>query len=230
MSDVHAKTDMIVHPTTGFTDEPDPSERIRPVLELNGDSTSRPDMTALAFGVTNVDTWDPAAGRFVPGNLVYNNTRQTLTHILSRLAEIDMPTISVCWELSHVRTAMRFRDAGLHARHRLWQFAFSDNDLLAGPSPTVLNLQAMLQEIPPGEPWMVWCHGGDVLPLAAHAIAMGGHVGIGLGDYAYDRFGQPSNAELVAQLTTLARIIGRPLATTSEARDILRLPHQIHAA
>lgn len=110
-----------------------------------------------------------------------------------------MPTISVCWELSHVWTAMRFGEASLHDRHRLWQFAFSDNDLLAVSSPTVLNLQAMLEEIPPGEPWMVWCHGGDVLPLAAHAIAMGSHGGIGLRDHGYGRFRQPTNTELVTE-------------------------------
>ena len=33
-----------------------------------------------------------------------------------------------------------------------------------------------------GLPWMVTCYGGDVLPLAEHAIRRGGHVRVGLED------------------------------------------------
>lgn len=220
---VKAETDLIVHPTTGFTDEPDPHERVRPIVELHRDPSTRADMTAVAFGVTSVDRWDSALAAFVPGDLVYNNTRRALDVMLAELDQIDMPTISVCWELSHVRTARRLKEFGKHKGHRLWQFAFTDNDLLAGGSPSVINLQAMVQEAPRDEPWLVWCQGGDVLPLAAHAIVMGGHVGIGLGDYEYARFGQPTNGHLVSTVVALAQAVGRPVATPAQARHMLGL-------
>lgn len=220
---VKAETDLIVHPTTGFTDEPDPHERVRPILELDREPDTRVDMAALAFGVTSVDRWDRERRAFVPGDLVYNNTRRSLEVMLAELERIDMPIISVCWELSHVRTAVRLREFGKHDGHRLWQFAFTDNDLLAAGSPSVLNLQAMVQEAPRDESWLVWCQGGDVLPLAAHAVVMGGHVGIGLGDYEYARFGKPTNGDLVDAVATLTRTVGRPIASPTEARRILNL-------
>lgn len=218
-----AHTDLIVHPTTGYTDATDLDSRVGPIVEMSVDPAVSADMAALAFGVTNLDRWDDSSARFEPGDLVYRNTRRALEHTIGAFTEIDLPMISVCWELSHVRTAMAYRNAGAYRQHRLWQFALTGGTLFASGSPTVETLIAMRAEIPAGEPWMVWCQGGDVLPLAAHAIAMGGHVGIGLGDHDYPRLGAPSNGELVAEVVELARIVGRPIATSAQARELLSI-------
>ena len=64
------------------------------------------------------------------------------------------------------------------------------------------------------------------VPLAATAIREGGHVAIGIGDYAYPELGYPTNAEIVAEVARMARACGREVATPDEARAILGL----HAA
>ena len=71
---------------------------------------------------------------------------------------------------------------------------------------------------------MVGVIGGDVsgTPLAALAIARGGHVRVGLEDYVGPD--QPRNAELVDAIVQLAKRAGRPVATQAEAAAILRLP------
>lgn len=223
MRAVKAETELIVHPTTGYTDATDPAARVRPILELHQDPRTRPDMAALAFGVTNLDRWNEPNSSFVPGELVYQNTRSVIEQSLDAFAQLELPIISVCWELSHVRTALRYRQAGRHAAHRLWQFALTGGDLVAGPSPTVDSLVAMRAAIPHGEPWMVWCQGGDAMAIAALAVAMGGHVGIGLGDHDYSRLGGPSNADLVEMVVELAGIVGRPIANPEQARQLLDL-------
>ena len=53
------------------------------------------------------------------------------------------------------------------------------------------------------------------------AIATGGHVSIGIGDYAYPELGYPTNAELVGEIARMARLVGREVATTPETRQIL---------
>jgi len=55
------------------------------------------------------------------------------------------------------------------------------------------------------------------------AIARGGHIAIGLGDYPYSEFGTPRNGELVERVALMARQVGREVATPSDARRILGL-------
>ena len=71
--------------------------------------------------------------------------------------------------------------------------------------------------------WSVMCVGGNLLPIAAAAIERGGHISIGLGDYAYPELELPTNARLVARIAQIAREMGREIATPAEARQMLGL-------
>ena len=63
------------------------------------------------------------------------------------------------------------------------------------------------------------------LPLAVTAIAMGGHVRVGLEDNIYYSKGRlATNDELVARVVRIATEMGRPIATAAQAREILKLP------
>jgi 3-keto-5-aminohexanoate cleavage enzyme len=97
--------------------------------------------------------------------------------------------------------------------------------LLSGHPGTVKGLQAMLDFMPARQNWQwaVMCAGGNLLPLVAAALERGGHISIGLGDYAYPELGQPTNAQLVARVAQIAREVGREVATPREARGILGL-------
>jgi 3-keto-5-aminohexanoate cleavage enzyme len=67
--------------------------------------------------------------------------------------------------------------------------------------------------------------GRDQLPLAAVAIAMGGHVRVGLEDNLYYAKGRLArNDELVARVVRIAAELGRPVAEPDDARRLLRIP------
>ena len=70
---------------------------------------------------------------------------------------------------------------------------------------------------------MVGCGDGRAqLQLAAVAIAMGGHVRVGLEDNLYYSKGTlATNERLVARVARLAAELGRPLARPDEARRVL---------
>lgn len=57
------------------------------------------------------------------------------------------------------------------------------------------------------------------------AICMGYHIRVGLEDNAYFGYGQlaDSNAQLVERAVTIARLLGRPVATPAQAREMLGL-------
>jgi uncharacterized protein (DUF849 family) len=71
--------------------------------------------------------------------------------------------------------------------------------------------------------WTPLVYGADQFPLAALALALGGHVRVGIGDHAYREQGEPTNAALVERIATVARAFGREPATPDEARALLGL-------
>ena len=61
--------------------------------------------------------------------------------------------------------------------------------------------------------------------MAMAAIAMGGHVRVGLEDNLfYERGRLARNEELVARVSRIAREAGRAVATPAQARKVLGLP------
>lgn len=78
-------------------------------------------------------------------------------------------------------------------------------------------------------PWMTTVLGGDITAsgMTELTIAKGGHIRLGLEDYGGPR--QPSNVELIDEVTALARKAGRPIATTAQTAAILKLPEPVTA-
>lgn len=86
----------------------------------------------------------------------------------------------------------------------------------------------MAGSIPEGSTWTVAGIGRYEFPMAAMAIAMGGHVRAGFEDNVYIEKGNSakSNGELVEKVVRLAKRIEREIATPDEAREILSLPKE----
>ncbi len=221
---VRENTDLLLHPTLGFTTQTDANERIKHVLAVNDDPGLRVDMAPVAFGSLNLDYWDPEREDFVTEDLVYYNPQGELESALAAFKEHGVHVCAVAWNVGQTRTARCFREMGLLPGPTLWELFFTGEAVPGGTAPTMAGLLAMVEGVPPGEPWSVVCYNGDVLGLAAWAVPLGGHVSIGLGDHHYDRFGAPTNAELVRRVADLARALGRPIATPEQAREIIGVP------
>jgi len=87
------------------------------------------------------------------------------------------------------------------------------------------HLMHLVHFIPPGSPWSVAGIGRHQLTLSAIALAMGGNVRVGFEDNIFYRKGQlaKTNAELVARIVRIANELDRPVATPSQAREMLQL-------
>ena len=91
-----------------------------------------------------------------------------------------------------------------------------------GLPPTVAALEAYVGMLEGTNlPWSVSVWGGDLMqtPIARRALELGGHLHVGLEEYAGER--QPTNAELIAQAAELAHDLGRPIATTTQTAELL---------
>jgi uncharacterized protein (DUF849 family) len=127
------------------------------------------------------------------------------------------------WDPGQVRTARLMQEQHVFEQTVLWELIFAGDVMPQAAFSSMIGLQAMVEGIPGGQPWLVMCVHAEVMELAVWAITLGGHVAIGLGDCPYARLGEPRNADLVREVALLSRALGRPIATPEQARGILAL-------
>lgn len=127
-----------------------------------------------------------------------------------------------CFDLGMVGTALRYHAEGKVPAPLHFQFVTGAR---FGMPATAAALVAAVGMLPGHATWSVIGVGRAQTPMAMLALAMGGHVRVGLEDNIYYRRGEPAtgNAQLVERAARLAGELGRPVATPAQAREILGL-------
>jgi 3-keto-5-aminohexanoate cleavage enzyme len=157
------------------------------------------------------------------GDEIFDNTMPTMRAFGKRMMERGIKPEYECFEMGHLDTILNMAKKG-QAPGAPMQFNFVLG--VPGCTPaTVANLCWLVNGIPAGSTWTVTGVGRHAFPMAAAAIAMGGNVRVGFEDNLYLSKGvlAQSNGELVAKVVRLANELGRPIATSDEAREILGL-------
>jgi uncharacterized protein (DUF849 family) len=223
---IRANSDLLINPTLGQITRGGTLERIAHLEAFAGDPVLQPEIVGLDPGSTNIDVFDAAAGRFLTDDKVYVNAHATLLAFTRRFAEIGIKPALACWSFPFVRSAAALIDLGRAGDPAYVLLVHGEGGQLGAHPATPEGLRAYTDHLPRGArvAWSVCCKAGNLFPLAMTAIATGGHVAIGIGDYAYPELGHPGNADLVHEVARLARLVGRPVATPAEARAILGLP------
>lgn len=87
------------------------------------------------------------------------------------------------------------------------------------------NLLNVVDNLPEAALFNTLATGRHQLPLTTMSILLGGHVRVGFEDNLYFRKGElaRSNAQLVERTREIANLLGRPVATPEQAREILGL-------
>ncbi len=196
--------DVILIPSTGGAVGMSAEERLQP--------TELPiEMATLDCGTCNF------------GDEVFENTMPMMRDFGKRMMENNIKPEYECFEMGHLDTIVHMIKKG-EAPGAPLHFNF----VLGVPgctSATVGNLVWMVNAIPAGSTWTATGIGRHEFALAAPAIVMGGHVRVGFEDNLYIERGvlAKSNGELVAKVVRLAKELGRGVATSAEAREILGL-------
>ncbi|MGK7871181.1 3-keto-5-aminohexanoate cleavage protein [Falsiroseomonas sp. E2-1-a20] len=216
---------LLVHPTLGQITQSDPEQRIAHILELARTEALRPEFASLDLGSTNIDVFEGAAAGFRSGDRTYVNTHGTLRRFLRAFRAAGVAPALACWSIPFLRTLGALLETGEVAEPGWVLLVHTEGGILGGHPATEAGLRAFLDHLPAGRRlhWAVCCKEGDALPLAERAIALGGHVAIGIGDWSYPNRATPTNADLVAEVAALARRVGREVASPAEARAMLGL-------
>jgi len=184
-------------------------ERRMQVLSLDGDE--KPDMASLTLGSMNfIDSY----------------TLNTHEVILTLLEEMQARGIRP--ELEIFDSGMAHFTGYLVRKGHLKGTQYAN--LLLGSLGTIpatpKHLMSLVDDLPEGVVWAATGLGRFALPVQNLAIAMGGHVRVGLEDSIYldyDREVLATNEALVRRVVDLAAAMGREVATPKEARTMLAL-------
>ena len=196
--------DVILIPSTGGAVGMTAEERLQPT-ELF------PEMATLDCGTCNF------------GDEVFENTMPMMRDFGKRMIENNIKPEYECFEMGHLDTVLTMAKKG-QVPGAPMQFNFVLG--VPGCTPaTVPNLCWLVNAIPAGSTWTATGIGRHAFTLAAPAIAMGGNVRVCFEDNLYLERGvlAKSNGELVAKVVRIAKELGRPIATSAEAREILGL-------
>ena len=204
-----AVPDIVVCVTTSGRREPELAGRVR-VLDLAG--PVRPEMASLTLGSLN----------------------------FPRQASVNAP-------VTIAGLAERMRDRGIVPEWEIFDFGMldyaaylRDHGLLGDPvyanillgslgtsAATPLNLALMVERLPAGATWAATGVGRFQAQVNRWAIAMSGHVRIGLEDNIWwddDRTELATNVRLVERVVAIGRAMGRDPAEPAEIRTRLGIP------
>jgi 3-keto-5-aminohexanoate cleavage enzyme len=199
---IRANSDLIVQFSTGGAIGMTPHERAAPLVLA-------PEMATLTCGTVNF------------GDEIFENSFPIMRALLRAMAEHGVVPELEIFDLGHLSNARRLSDEGALRLPAHVDFVLGVPGAL---DASVEHLVDCVRALPAGCTWSVAGIGRMQLPLATVAIAMGGHVRVGLEDNLYYSKGRLArNEELVARVVRIAEELGRPVATPDEARRILGL-------
>ena len=200
---IRACCDVITQVSTGGAVWMSADERLQSI-------ECRPDMATLTTGTVNF------------GDSVFVNNRGLVETFARRLRDYGIvPEIEI-FDAGMLDEAMRLLDMGLITEPLQFDFVMG---VPGGIGADPAHLVHLVQSLPPGGTWSVAGIGRHQLTLGTIALAMGGNVRVGFEDNIYYRKGQlaKTNADLVARIVRIAQELDRPVATPSQAREMLHL-------
>jgi uncharacterized protein (DUF849 family) len=231
LAGIGERCDAIVQPTTGGGVGMTIDERARVVTEC------RPEMATFNCGSFNFGIFKvrqrpemaPWEVEYLEGtrDYVFRNTFAEMERLSELFREAGTKPEYECYDVGHLHNLAHLAGAGLVEFPLHIQFVLG---VLGANAATLEQLVHMHRTATGlfGEEF-TWSAAGVGYPaefqLAAAAAIMGGHVRVGLEDnlrVSRDRRAE-SNAELVEQALTLARLLDREPVSAAEARTLLGL-------
>lgn len=203
---VREATDLVVQLSTGGA-VTDPLDHRLTVLDADPDSCS------LTCGTTNF------------GDGVFLNPWGFMVDLYRQAQEREVVPEFELFELGHVQAVRRLIDeCGLPFGGKVHvDFVTGVPGAMPGTPQTLYAALALL----PAEvtSWSATGIGRSHLPIAAAAIAAGGHLRVGMEDNLVFAKGRPvrHNRELVSRAAELATLMQRPPMTTAAARTLLSI-------
>ncbi len=181
--------------------------------ERGGMLSLRPDMASLAVGSNNFPT------------RVYENPPQLVDWLAAEMVKYDVKPEIEAFDLSHIHKAAEMNRDGRIPGQLYIQFVMGVKNAMPVDRETFDFYIKTVKRLMPDAVWCAAGIGPNQIVLNDWAISAGGHARAGLEDNVrLDRERlAPSNAALIKRAVDLCEKYERPVATPTQAREILGL-------
>lgn len=182
--------------------------------ERGGMLSLRPDMASLSVGSNNFPT------------RVYENSPDLVDWLASEMVTYGVVPEIEAFDLSHIHQAVKMKADGRLPAPLYVQFVMGVKNAMPVDRDVFDYYVKTMARLAPDANWCAAGVGPGQVVVNEWAIAAGGHTRTGLEDnMRIDRNTlAPSNAALVKRAVDLCEKYERPVATWSQARDILGVP------
>lgn len=162
------------------------------------------------------------AGTILLGGQPFINTPEFLEAAALKMKEKGVKPELEIFDTGMITTSLRMRSQGLLEDPLHFQFVLGTPHGAPATPHALLHMHDM---IPEDSTWSIIGVGRSHLPMSVMALAMGGHIRVGMEDNIYYNRGElvKKNAQFVERIVRIAEEYGRPVATPDEAREILKL-------
>lgn len=173
----------------------------------------RPDMASLSVGSNNFPT------------RVYENAPDLVDWLAAEMRAHGVKPEVEAFDLSHIHQAAAMNADGRIPGRLYVQFVMGVKNAMPVDRDVFDYYIATVKRLAPQAKWCAAGIGAGQLTLNRWAVEAGGHARTGMEDNVrLDRTTlAPSNAALVGRVTAICEEIGRPVATFSQAREMLDL-------
>ncbi|NBX91870.1 MAG: 3-keto-5-aminohexanoate cleavage protein [Proteobacteria bacterium] len=170
--------------------------------------TLKPEMASFNLGTINF------------GDEIFVNTFPDMRKLAAAFKDENVIPEYEVYDVGHLDNLKKLIREGIIKSPYHCQFVLGVPGALSG---SISTLNFLVANLPENSHWAVAGIGKVELPLAVHAILMGGHVRVGLEDNIYYSKGiaAKSNAQLVERIVRIANEVERPIATIADARKLL---------
>ncbi len=181
----------------------------------------KPEIGALNMGSLTYAKYSAKRKDFV-FDFVFANPFSDIIFLLKHMNAAGVKPELECFDTGHVASVEPLLDMGVLKMPLDFSLILGVD---GGIPATAKHLAFQASNIPAGCTWKVIGISRDQWMLVAAALALGGHVRVGLEDNFYLPNGEmvKSNGDLVAKAAQMAADVGRSVATVDEARQMLSL-------
>lgn len=185
-------------------------------------SALKPDMAALNMGSMNYGIYSSKTKEFYH-DFVFQNPFSDIKFYLEKMKEAGTVPEMEVFDNGHINNANPLIDMGLLQKPYFFSFVMG---VLGGIPISTRNLLHQAASVPAGSNWQVIGIGRKQWQAIAAAITIDGNIRAGLEDNFYLPSGEmaKSNGELIEAAAGLVRMLGKEVASISEARAILNKP------
>ncbi len=173
----------------------------------------RPDMASLSVGSNNFPT------------RVYENPPDLVDWLASEMVKYNIKPEIEAFDLSHIHQAALMHEDGRIPETPYIQFVMGVKNAMPADKDVFDYYVKTVERLLPGADWCAAGIGRNQIVVNEWSVAAGGHARAGLEDNV--RLDKetlaPSNAALISRVVELCEKYERPVATSSQAREMLGL-------